>query len=128
MFPLISPVLKSVMKRTVKVCIFVELIFCAVLVSTGIMGLFEDVFTAVFVSGTFLLIIPLAIAPCLLHYRTSQSTVEFSLDCIKVVDAKGECWRELSYDSISDVRVESISGFFYGQDRDQIENNYICVF
>ena len=49
------------------------------------------------------------------------------MDCIRVLDAKGKCWREIPYDSICDIRIETIIGAFYGE-KDTAEFKYICVF
>lgn len=90
--------------------------------------MFKDIFSAVFFSAVFLLILPLALIPCLWHYKTSQSSVEILQDRIQVLDKRGVCWREIHFDTINSMEVESISGFFYGQDRHLAKHKYICVF
>lgn len=128
MFTLVPPAFKAIIKTTIKVSFFCEIAFFIVLLIMGIVGIFEDIFSSVCFSVVFLCIIPLALIPCLRHYKTSQSSVEFSYDCIRVVDEAGACWREIPYDAISSISVENISGFFYGQDRQRANHKYICVY
>lgn len=126
--PLIPPVFKAVMKTSVKVGFFCEITFFVLVVSMGIAGMFKDIFSALFFSVGFLLVIPLALIPCLRHYKTSQSSVEILQDRMRVLDKRGVCWREIYFDAVTNIGVENISGFFYGQDRHQAKHTYICVF
>ena len=88
--PLIPPVFKAIMKTSVKAGFFCEITFFVLVVSMGIAGMFKDIFSAVFFSSVFLLIIPLALIPCLQHYITSQASVEILQDCwINAVCAGG---------------------------------------
>ena len=128
MYNLTPGVFKSVMKTTVMVSVFCEIIFLIVLIIMVFCGMFEDIFSAVYFASVFLLIIPLALIPCLWHYKTSQSSVEILSDRIKVLDKNGTCWREICYDTITYIGVESISGFFYGQDHSRATYKYICMF
>lgn len=128
MFQLVPPAFKAVMKATIRVGIFCEITFSFVLVIAGICGIFQDIFSAFFSSAVFLLIMPFALIPCLRHYKVSQSSVEILSDRIKVLDKRGVCCREIHFDTINRIRVESIAGFFYGQDRNQSEHKYICIF
>lgn len=125
---LIPLAFRSIMKTTIKVSVFCEFAFLVALVIMGITGMFKDTFSAVFFSLVFLLIIPLALIPCLRHYKTSQSSVEILFDRIKVLSKSGVCWREIPFDLITHIGVKSISGFFYGQDRHQATHKYICLF
>lgn len=127
-FDLVPPAFKSVMKMSVKVGFFCEVAFLIGLVIACVTGISKDMFSAIIFSILFLSIVPLALIPCLRHYRVSQSSVEFSYDCIRVLDRKGVCWRKIPYNTISNISTESISGFFYGEDRHYTSHTYICVF
>ena len=128
MYPLVPPVFKAIIKSTIKVSILCEVVFLVILISMGIAGIFADAFTAIFFSFVFLSIIPLAAIPCMRHYKTSQSSVVVTDECIRVVDRTGDCWREIPYDTINRIGVETIPGFFYGQDRHRAMHAYICVY
>ena len=84
--------------------------------------------TIIAVSSLFLLFILICIFPFFLHYKTSQSTVHMDSTKISILDQKGICWREIRYEDISNFRVETITGFFYGVNQERCHNDFICLF
>lgn len=103
-------------------CIFTS--FVAML----LLDIFHDITAAI----VFLLLLLFIAVPWLLpglrFNKTSQSSVRFTSDFIQLLDKRGNCWRSIDYNTISDVRTEDISGFFYGENQDMYHNKYICIF
>lgn len=103
-------------------CIFV--LYIAML----LYGIFHDMVAAI----TLLLLLLLITVPWLLpgfrFDKINQSRVCLMTDCIRILDKSGNCWRTIDYSTISDVREEDISGFFYGENKNLYREKYICVY
>ena len=127
-FYLVPQEFKTIMNTIIKVGIGCEVAFCIALVIAGVLGTSKDLLNSILYSFMFLSIIPLALIPCLRHYRISQSTVFLSKDRLMVLDRKGNCWREIPYDRIHKISIESVAGFFYGEDAEDVKRRYICIF
>ena len=84
--------------------------------------------TATVLIFMFLLILVPYSLPLLIYNKTSQSTLHFAADQIRVLDKKKNCWRVIDYSSITDIRAEEITGFFYGPERNHVRYKYVCVF
>ena len=104
------------------ICIF------SLLVVMWAAGVFHDLTTGIVLSLMLLLIIIPLLLPGLLFDKVSQSTMCFAADQIHIHDQKGSCWRSIDYNAITSVRVEEISGFFYGSNKDAFRNRYVCIF
>jgi hypothetical protein len=115
--------------RTIKIVSYYTVGCLAVLLITMmILGFFQDTFTAIALSVImFLVAIPLLL-PGLMFEKTSQSRICFMSNQICIVDTKGKCWRSVDYNTISDLRIEDITGFFYGGNKHLYRNKYICIF
>ena len=60
--------------------------------------------------------------------KTSQSTIKITEELISVYDKKGNCWRTILPNTITDIRIEEISDFFYGRNRHTFRFEYVCLF
>jgi len=100
----------------------------ALLVIMWATGFFYDSVTATIFSLILLLITTPLLLPYFIFDKVSQSTVRFSADQIYILDKRGKCWRSIDYNTITAVRVDEISGFFYGHNKDMFRNKYVCVF
>lgn len=91
-------------------------------------GIFPDTTTAVLFSVGIMPIPAILLIPGLLYEKISQSTVEFEVNRIKVFDRCGRCWREISYSSITDIRINEVTGYFYGTNKHLFCEKHICFF
>lgn len=119
---------KKVMWTVRKIAIIGEVLTALLLLIIGVLGIFADTITAIVFSLSCLSITALLMIPGFLYEKISQSNVEFTADKLRVLDRHGNCWREISYDSITAIRIDEIAGFFYGKDRDMNIEKYICFF
>ena len=121
--------MKNYMYGLKKILIWSIIIAFIIWVTLAIFMLFYmDTATIFAVSSLFLLFILICIFPFFLHYKTSQSTVQMDSTKISILDHKGICWREIRYENISNFRVETITGFFYGVNQERCHNDFICLF
>ncbi|MBQ4102403.1 MAG: hypothetical protein IJC85_05915 [Oscillospiraceae bacterium] len=120
--------LKKQMNTIKKVSICVEIGVVFLLLVMGIAGFFKDLTTGIIFTSILLLITTLLMIPGFLFEKISQSTVRFAEDRIQVLDKNGICWRTIFYREITNVRIEEVSGFFYGQNQNLFRNTYICIF
>ena len=127
-FDLVPLQFKKTMWMVRRVAIVAEIFCVLILLLIGIMRVFHDLTTAVIFSTGILSISTLLLIPGFLYERISQSTVEFTVDRIKVFDRHGRCWREIPYSFITSIRTENISGFFYGKDKHLCTQKYICFY
>lgn len=127
-FDLMPISIKMQMRTIRKVGFFLVGCLFTLYITVSLLGVFRNMFTAV----TFFLMLLLVIVPVLLpglrYDKISQSRIYFGADYIRIIDKKGKCWRAVEYSTISDVRTEYISGFFYGENKDMFRNKYICIF
>ena len=91
-------------------------------------GVFDCFVTGIGCSLLFLFVIIPILRPGIVFDKVSQSTVRFVADQMYLLDKKGRCWRTIDYKRITAVRVEEVSGFFYGQNQDLFRGKYVCVF
>lgn len=119
---------KKVMWTVRKIAIIGEVLTALLLLIIGVLGIFADAITAIVFSVLCLSITTLLMIPGFLYEKISQSNVKFTADKLRVLDRHGNCWREISYDSITTIRIDEIAGFFYGKDREMNIEKYICFF
>ena len=112
--------------KKVSICVEIGVVF--LLLVMGIAGFFKDLTTGIIFTSILLLITTPLMIPGFLFEKISQSTVRFAEDRIQVLDKKGICWRTIFYREITNVRIEEVSGFFYGQNQNLFRNTYICIF
>lgn len=103
-------------------CIF------AVYIAMLLCGIFHDMVAAITLLLLLLLITVPWLLPGLRFDKINQSRVCLMSDCIRILDKSGNCWRTIDYSTISDVREEDISGFFYGENKNLYREKYICVY
>lgn len=127
-FDLVPLQFKKTMWMVRSVAIVAEIFAVLILLLMGIMRVFQDLTTAVIFSTGILSISTLLLIPGFLYEKISQSTVEFSADRIKVFDRHRRCWREIPYSFITSIRIEDVSGFFYGKDKHLCKQKYICFY
>ena len=120
--------IKNQMRTIKKVSIYTEVCAFALLVVMWAAGFFHDLVTGAVFSLVLLLITTPLLLPGYMFDKVSQSKVRFTVDKIYILDKKGACWRSIDYRSITAVRVEEISGFFYGHNKDMFRNKYVCIF
>lgn len=84
--------------------------------------------SAILYSSIVLAVASLGLLPGLLYDRISQSTVLLSSNKLFVLDKRGRCWRCVEYSSISKITSEDVPGFFYGKDKCECVNKYICIY
>ncbi len=66
--------------------------------------------------------------PTIRYGRISQSDVVFSQNTIDFKDSKGNCWRSVPYSSITTVRKMIVPGTLYGEKKDEVEREHLCIF
>lgn len=120
--------LKKQMNTIKKVSICAEIGVVFLLLLMGVAGFFKNSTTGIIFSFILLLITTPLMIPGFMFEKISQSTVRFTKEQIQILDKKGMCWRTIFYRDITDVRIEVVSGFFYGQNQHMFRNTYICVF
>lgn len=92
-------------------------------------GAFHDVATGVIVSSSLISIFVFILSkPGFRYNRIWQSTVCLTDKQIQILDKRGVCWKKGTYDEISNLRVEEIVGFFYGENREKFREKYVCIF
>lgn len=89
---------------------------------------FHDIPIGIIFSSAVLLITTPLLLPGFMFDKVSQSTVRFSEEGLSILDKKGVCWRSICYGAITDVRIENVSGFFYGHNKDMFQYQYVCLF
>ena len=66
--------------------------------------------------------------PGFIYYKTSHSKIRILDNQIQVIGPKGDCWRSIKFEDITNVKVEKIEDFFYGQYRHEFVFDYICIY
>ena len=102
--------------------------FLSLVLFMGIIGVIRDIMTLLIFIVSALVLSVILLYPGIAYEKTSQSKVEFATDRIRVIDNKGRCWREIAYESITNLSVEQIADFFYGRYRETFVEMYICFF
>ena len=120
--------IKRQMRMVKKVAIYAQTCVVFALVVMWSTGVFRNSFTGIVVSIALLLVITPLLLPGFWYEKVSQSTVRLEADRIEILDKKGVCWRTIYGSQIVSVRVEDVSGFFYGSNKHLYHNKYICVF
>ena len=120
--------LKNQIKMIKGVSICTEVCAITLLAVMWVVGFFHDFETGIIFSSAFLLVTTPLLLPGFMFNKVSQSSVSFVSDQIRILDKRGVCWRLIDYNTITDVRVEEISGFFYGHNKDMFRNKYVCIF
>lgn len=120
--------IKNQIKMINRVSICTEVCAITLLAVMWVAGFFHDFETGIIFSSAFLLVTTPLLLPGFMFNKVSQSTVSFASDQIHILDKRGVCWRLIDYNTITDVRVEEISGFFYGHNKDMFRNKYVCIF
>lgn len=120
--------IKNQMRMIKKVSTCTVMCTFALLVFMWMFGFFHDLETGIIFSSAFLLVTTPLLLPGFMFDKVSQSRVSFTTDQIHILDKRGACWRSIDYSTITDVRVEEISGFFYGHNKDMFRNKYVCIF
>lgn len=121
-------VIKSLMNGIKKVVICSEFFCVAIIILLWAMGFIGDFGTGVIVTVAFQFITINMLILGLKFNRTSQSIVRFTDDKIQVLDSKGNCWREIDYNTITTVRAEIIADFFYGRSKKTFRFKYVCLY
>lgn len=91
-------------------------------------GVFENTRTGILFSTIILVFSGLLLIPGLYYERVSHSFVSISNEEIRVLDKNGCCWRVFSLNCISYLQVKEIAGFFYGKNRMNAKDTYLCIF
>ena len=120
--------IKKLMHIVRKLCICVAVGMLTFLSFMWVNGVFDSFKTGIACSLLFLLVNIPILRPGIVYDKVSQSTVRFLTNQMCFFDKRGRCWRIIDYKEITDVRVEDVSGFFYGENQDRIKNKYVCVF
>lgn len=120
--------IKNQVRMIKRVSTCTEVCAITLLVVMWVGGLFRDLITGVVFSLILLLITTPLLLPGYMFDKVSQSTVSFADNHIHILDKKGKCWRSIDCNTITAVRVKKISGFFYGQNKDMFQNDYVCIF
>lgn len=120
--------IKNQMRMIKRVSTCTEVCAITLLVVMWAAGFFHDLVTGAVFSLILLLITTPLLLPGFMFDKVSQSTVCFVADHIHILDKKGVRWRSIDCNTITAVRVEEISGFFYGHNKDMFRNKYVCVF
>ena len=120
--------IKKLMKtiRTVGIC--TEIFVIVLVIVLGVTRRFSDLAAVILFSVLIHLITAPLLLPGLLFDKVSQSTVCLTESRMQILDKSGNCWRTIDYRDITDVRVEKVSGFFYGRNKELYQSCYICVF
>ena len=120
--------IKNQMRMIKRVSTCTEVCAITLLVVMWAAGFFHDLTTGVVFSLILLSITTPLLLPGFLFDKVSQSTVCFDADYIHIFDKKGRCWRSIDCNTITAVRVEEISDFFYGHNKGMFQNKYVCIF
>ena len=120
--------IKKLMCTVRKLCICVAVGTFTLLSFMWVVGVFDSYKTGIACSLLFLLVNIPILRPGIAFDKVSQSTVRFFSHQMCLFDKRGRCWRIVNYKEITDVRVEDVSGFFYGQNQDRVKDKYVCVF
>lgn len=107
--------------------IFAVCLFFATICIT-LCGAFEHITTTAFIITAVIVLTAICLRPCIANNKLIYSQVEFSLEGIEVRDKKGFCWRVIPYETITNVQVEEVFGFFFGTNRERIVAKYICFY
>ena len=120
--------IKKLMKtiRTVGIC--TEIFVIVLVIVLGVTRRFSDLAAGILFSVLIHLLIAPVLIPGFLYDKVSQSTVCLTESRMQILDKSGNCWRTIDYRDITDVRVEKVSGFFYGRNKELYQSCYICVF
>lgn len=120
--------IKLLMSLLKKIAICAEIFILIILVALWCGGCFDTTTTGIVISMMLHLItLPMLILG-LAFNKTSQSTVKITEELISVYDKKGNCWRTILPNTITDIRIEEISDFFYGRNRHTFRFEYVCLF
>ena len=119
---------KVLMRTTKRIVIAFNafiVLFAIFVISLGIIGTRESSINVF--SIMLLMFAPLMIPYCI-YDKVCQSSVEITPDSIHALDRKGHCWRTISFESVTDIQTKEISGYFYGENRYEVKEKYICFF
>ena len=120
--------MKQLMTTIKRVGVCAEIFAIALVIILGATGFFSDLTTVILFSVLIHLLIAPVLIPGFLYDKVSQSTVCLTESRMQILDKSGNCWRTIDYRDITDVRVEKVSGFFYGRNKELYQSCYICVF
>lgn len=126
-FHLISDAFIRTIQTVKRVAIMIEMLAILMLLSMGICGVFKDIATAILFPAGILLVTTSLLIPGLLYDKYCQVTVAFCSTQINVMN-RSHCLRSIPYSAITDVSIEEIAGFFYGRNKSQVKDRYICFF
>lgn len=102
--------------------------FLAIVFGSMIYANTFTVFGFIAFSSLITIVYPLLWLPLAISKKAIRSKVNLTEKTIKVISEKGECWREIPYSFITEIRVEEIEGWFYGFNQELYRHKYICLF
>lgn len=117
-----------VMKRIKLVLVIFDFCVCLVLMCACIFNVYSDIVSAITISLIFIGIMFIVSYPSFRHEKVGQSSAELTENRILIASQKGKVWREILLDSITTVEVDTISGFFWGQYKEDVKLKYICLY
>ena len=112
--------------KTVSFCVTISAV--AFLIALWCFGCFDTTTTGILFSIMILCVFIPMLLPSILYYKTSQSSLTITDDHIYIRDKKGNCLRTINCNTITDIRIEEISDFFYGRNRHTFRFEYVCLF
>lgn len=120
--------IKSQMQAIKMVSFCVTISAVTFLIALWCFGCFDTTTTGILFSIMILCVFIPMLLPSILYYKTSQSSLIITDDHIYIRDKKGNCLRTINCNTITDIRVEEISDFFYGRNRHTFRFEYVCLF
>lgn len=117
-----------VMQVRKRIILVFDIILCLILIAACIFNVYADIVSAISISLIFIGIMFIVSYPSFRHEKVGQSSAELTEDRILIASQKGKVWREILLDSITTVEVDTISGFFWGQYKEDVKLKYICLY
>ena len=114
-----------VKKRITIIAVILSIVWVIVMMLSGFI---RDLSSLVIFCVVLQIVILIMVTPWSFYYKLSQSILIFREDYLNICYENGRCWRTIKYSEITDVRVKQISGFFHGEDKATVKNNYVCIF
>ena len=126
--PLVPARFSKIVRTTKRVGIFGELLLITALLPLFFLAGVQDIETIIILLLTYSVVFVFALVPGLMYDGLCHMVAVFSENKFCIFDKKGICRRECTYEQITYVCVQEVSGFFWGINRERVKNEYICFF
>lgn len=117
-----------VMQVRKRIVLVFDIILCLIFMAACISDVHAKTSITIAILPFFIFIVFIVSYPSFRHEKVGQSSAELTENRILIASQKGKVWREILLDSITTVEVDTISGFFWGQYKEDVKLKYICLY